>query len=75
MILCHNGIVRGTSQDGRPVTGITVHADYTALTQIIAQQSKRPGIINIQVEVNEGIKSRVLTMLICRLFTLSTYYN
>ena len=54
MILCHNGIVRGTSLDGRRVTGITVHADYTALAQIIAQQSKRPGIINIQVEVNEG---------------------
>ncbi len=54
MILCHNGIVRGTSRDGRPVTGVTVRADHASLARIIAEQKQRPGIIDILVEVNEG---------------------
>ena len=54
MILCHNGIVRGSSRDGRVVTGVRVKADYAALEEILAEQKKRPGIMDIQVAVNEG---------------------
>jgi molybdopterin synthase catalytic subunit len=54
MILCHNGVVRSTSRDGTPVTGVTVRADHDAIRKVVAEQKKRPGIIEILVEVNEG---------------------
>jgi molybdopterin synthase catalytic subunit len=54
MILCHNGVVRGTMRDGTPVNKVTVRADYTAIERIVAKQKKRPGIIEILVYVNEG---------------------
>ena len=54
MILCHNGVVRGTSRDGTPVSKVTVKADNEAIERVVAEQKKRPGIIEILVEVNEG---------------------
>ncbi len=54
MILCHNGIVRGTSRDGRKVTGVAVTADRKKLDDIVAAQKTRPGIFEILVHVNEG---------------------
>ena len=41
MVLCHNGVVRVT-------------ADYAELEKILAEQRARPGIVDIQVRVNEG---------------------
>ena len=55
MILCHNGVVRGTSRDGRPVSGLTVTIDRKALDVILAEQRQRPGIIDILVEFREGL--------------------
>lgn len=54
MILCHNGVVRGTSRDGTPVSSVTVRAEHEAIERIVAEQKKRPGIIEIIVDVNEG---------------------
>jgi molybdopterin synthase catalytic subunit len=54
MILCHNGIVRGTSRDGRKVSGVTVYADRKKLDEIVADQKSRLGIFDILVHVNEG---------------------
>ncbi len=54
MILCHNGVVRGTSRDGSVVTSVDVTADHEAIRRIVEEQKKRPGIIEILVEVNEG---------------------
>ncbi|HEY9160019.1 MAG TPA: molybdenum cofactor biosynthesis protein MoaE [Desulfomonilia bacterium] len=54
MILCHNGIVRGTSRDGRKVRGVAVTADRKKLDDIITAQKSRPGIFEILVHVNEG---------------------
>jgi molybdopterin synthase catalytic subunit len=53
MILCHNGVVRNTSRDGRRVSGLRVKADHDALKKIIDEQKKRPGIIEILVQINE----------------------
>ncbi|UCF90918.1 MAG: molybdenum cofactor biosynthesis protein MoaE [Desulfobacterales bacterium] len=53
MILCHNGVVRATSRDGRKVTGLKVSVDHEKLAQIIAEQKQRPGIIDIRVEICE----------------------
>ena len=51
MILCHNGVVRGTSRDGRKVTGLRVAVDRDRLTQVLTEQRSRPGILDIQVEI------------------------
>lgn len=51
MILCHNGVVRGTSRDGRKVSGLRVAVDRGRLDAVLAEQRKRPGIIDIQVEI------------------------
>jgi molybdopterin synthase catalytic subunit len=53
MILCHNGIVRATSRDGRPVKGLRVAVDHTELQRIVAQQKRIPGIVELVVEIAE----------------------
>lgn len=54
MILCHNGVVRATSREGEEVTGLEVVVDHDRLEQIITEQKKRPGIIDILIHINEG---------------------
>jgi molybdopterin synthase catalytic subunit len=54
MVLCHNGVVRGTSRDGRQTTGLEVSVDHHRLKTIVAAQKKRPGIVEILVEINEN---------------------
>ena len=54
MILCHNGVVRATSRDGRKVSGLRVAVDYEKLDRILSEQKKSPGIIDIQVEIAEN---------------------
>jgi molybdopterin synthase catalytic subunit len=53
MILCHNGVVRSTSRDGRRVSGLRVSVDHETLDQIVSEQKQKPGIIDIQVEIAE----------------------
>ena len=53
MVLCHNGIVRGTSRDGRTVKKLSVSVDHQKLEQIISDQKQRPGILDIQVDIAE----------------------
>jgi len=54
MILCHNGVVRGTSRDGRKVSGLKIAVDHTKLKKIIDENKKRPGIVEILVEIAEN---------------------
>jgi len=54
MVLCHNGVVRGTSRDGQHVSGLTLTVDREALHNILAEQRERPGIVEILVEIQEG---------------------
>jgi molybdopterin synthase catalytic subunit len=58
MILCHNGVVRGTTRGGRPVTELNVKADRARLAEIIVEMKGRPGIVEVLAEVREG-KHRV----------------
>jgi molybdopterin synthase catalytic subunit len=51
MILCHNGVVRGSSRDGRKVTGLRVAVDRERLAKVIDEHISRPGIVDIQVEI------------------------
>jgi molybdopterin synthase catalytic subunit len=59
MILCHNGVVRKTSRDGRPVSGLSVAVDHDRLDALIDAYKKRPGIVDIQVEIAEGRRLRI----------------
>jgi molybdopterin synthase catalytic subunit len=51
MVLCHNGVVRGTSRDGRAVKGLRVSVDRQKLDQILSRQKRRAGITDIRVEI------------------------
>ena len=51
MILCHHGIVRGTSRDGRQVSGLTISVNYEKLEEVINTYKQQPGIIEILVEI------------------------
>lgn len=54
MILCHNGIVRSTSRDGRNVSGLTISVDHKKLNDVIKTYKKKPGIVEILVEIAEN---------------------
>jgi len=54
MILCHNGVVRGTSRDGRPVSGLTISVDNSKLEQVVDTYKQTPGIVEILVEIAEN---------------------
>ena len=53
MLLAHNGVVRATSRGGRRVKGLRVGVDHRRLEQILAEQRKRPGIVDIRVAIAE----------------------
>ena len=59
MILCHNGVVRGTSRNGRPVTGLSMSIHQERLDRILDTYRQRPGIIDIQVAFNDQQKLAV----------------
>ena len=54
MILCHNGVVRSTSRDGRKVSGLTITVNHDKLQKIIEANKQTPGIIEMLVEINEN---------------------
>ena len=54
MILFHNGVVRATTRDGRKVKGLRVAVDHAKLEQILIEQSQKPGILDIQVNIVEN---------------------
>ncbi len=54
MILCHNGVVRGASRDGRPVSGLKVAVDHDRLQRIVEEFKARPGVVEVLVEIAEG---------------------
>lgn len=54
MILCHNGVVRATSREGDEVTGLEISVDHDKLEQIITEQKKTSGIVEILIHINEG---------------------
>ena len=54
MVLCHNGVVRGTSRNGRRVSGLRVIVDHEKLTRLIDAQRARPGIVDVQVQIAEN---------------------
>jgi len=54
MIVCHNGIVRGFSRDGKEVSKLSVKANRKALEKMIDEAREKPGIVDLRVHINEG---------------------
>jgi molybdopterin synthase catalytic subunit len=54
MILVHNGVVRATSKDGRPVKGMHLSYDKQKLIRLLDELRKRDGIAAMKVWINEG---------------------
>lgn len=54
MILIHNGIVRETSKDGKPVKGMKLSYDSEKLNEIINEIKRKDGILEVKVWINEG---------------------
>jgi molybdopterin synthase catalytic subunit len=54
MLLSHNGVVRGTSRDGRAVSGLRVIVDHERLEAVLAAGRRLPGIVDIQIEIAEN---------------------
>jgi len=55
MILCHDGVVRGTTRGGEPISELTVKANRPRLEEIVAEIKSRPGILEVLVEIREGL--------------------
>jgi molybdopterin synthase catalytic subunit len=55
MILAHNGIVRATTKDGKPVKGMKLSYDKAKLESTVSAFKKKDGIVDIRVWINEGI--------------------
>ncbi len=59
MILCHNGVVRGTSRDGRRVHGLRVAVDQSRLEEVVRTYKEKPGITEILVQINADCDLKV----------------
>lgn len=54
MYLVHNGVVRGYSRDGRPVSGMVLSVDRERLTEIMVSAKLMEGVGAVRTWVNEG---------------------
>lgn len=54
MILVHNGVVRASSKQGKPVGGMRLSYDHVALDQAVRQFRNSEGIVDIRAWINEG---------------------
>ena len=54
MILIHNGIVRGSTRAGEPVSSIEVEADMARLEEILHEARSMEGILAVEAEINTG---------------------
>jgi len=54
MYLCHNGVVRSFSRDGRSVVGVELTVDRVRLEEILSTARLMEGVSVIRVWINEG---------------------
>ncbi|PID73686.1 MAG: molybdenum cofactor biosynthesis protein MoaE [Desulfobacterales bacterium] len=52
MVLCHTGLVRSASRDGRPVSGLRVAADRVRLAEILEEGRRMDGILDVRIEID-----------------------
>ena len=54
MILAHQGVVRGASRSGEPVSGMVLSTDSKRFDEVLAEAGSWPGIFAVRGWVNEG---------------------
>jgi molybdopterin synthase catalytic subunit len=54
MYLCHNGVVRSYSRDGRPVVGMDLSVDRARLEEILTTARLMEGVSFVRAWINEG---------------------
>jgi molybdopterin synthase catalytic subunit len=59
MLLCHIGVVRGHTRDGRAVKSLNVQVDHERLEQVLTHQRARPGILDVRAAIVEGRELKV----------------
>jgi molybdopterin synthase catalytic subunit len=54
MYLCHNGVVRSYSRDGKPVESMDLSVDRERLAEILSTAELMEGVAVVRAWVNEG---------------------
>ena len=54
MMLAHNGVVRGTSKEGKPVKGMKLSYDAKKLQAVVNEMKKKDGIVAVRAWLNQG---------------------
>lgn len=54
MYLMHNGVVRGTSRSGEPVTGMDLAVDRERMREVLDDARRATGVAYVDVWINEG---------------------
>ncbi len=54
MMLVHNGVVRATSKEGKPVKAMRLSYDRVLLAAAVDEARKHDGIADVKVWINEG---------------------
>jgi molybdopterin synthase catalytic subunit len=54
MIVCHNGVVRGTSRRGKPAEYLDIDVNVVAWEGILEDARRRPGIAAVEAHLYTG---------------------
>jgi molybdopterin synthase catalytic subunit len=54
MIVCHNGVVRGTSRNGSPTEHLDIDVNTQAFERILAEMRTQPGIAAVEAHLFTG---------------------
>lgn len=54
ILFIHNGVVRGTSREGLPVSTLEISYDAGLLSRLVAETEAMPGVVAARAWVNEG---------------------
>ena len=56
MIVCHNGVVRGTSRAGLPAESLEIDVDRATWDRVLAEMRREPGIAAIEAHLFTGLR-------------------
>jgi molybdopterin synthase catalytic subunit len=56
MIVCHNGVVRGTTRSGQKAEFLDIEADWDAWRKVLAEMRAAPGIAAVEAYLFTGHK-------------------
>jgi molybdopterin synthase catalytic subunit len=56
MIVCHNGVVRGTSRAGLPAESLEIDVDPATWEGVLAEMRRKPGIAAIEAHLFTGLR-------------------